>query len=69
MKYIRRRSLDLLIPGSFPDQFYRVGRGVIKNKVDFFLTHGNLSKQTVGREVKNKVIFWLVLKYILKPYF
>ena len=53
--YIRRRLLDLMIPGSFPDQFYRVGREVIKNKVDFFkknLVHVNLSKQTGGREVK-----------------
>ena len=33
---LRRRLLDLLVPGSFPDQFYRVGREVIKNKVDFF---------------------------------
>ena len=52
---IRRRLLDLLVPGSCPDQIYRVGREVIKNKVDFlffFLTHGNLSKQTVGIEVK-----------------
>ena len=30
-KVIRRRLLDLLVPGSFPDQFYRVGREVIKN--------------------------------------
>ena len=55
MCIIRRWLLDLLVPGSFPDQFYRVGREVIKNKVDFlffFLTHGNLSKQTVVREVK-----------------
>ena len=35
--FIRRRLLDLLVPGSFPDHFYRVGREVIKNKVDFFL--------------------------------
>ena len=52
---VRRRLIDLLIHGSFPDQFYRVGREVIKNKVDFyifFLIHGNLSKQTVGRELK-----------------
>ena len=52
---LRRRILDLLVPGSFPDQFYRVGRELIQNKVGFFfffLTHGNLSKQTVGREVK-----------------
>ena len=52
---IRRRLLDLLVPGYFPDQLHRVGREVIKNKVDFKnnkLTHGNLSKQTVGREVK-----------------
>ena len=32
---LRRRLLDLLVPGSFPDQFYRVGREVIRNKVDF----------------------------------
>ena len=44
---IMRRLFDLLVPGSFPDQFYRVGREVIKNKL----------------------IFWLLLKYILKPYF
>ena len=57
---VRRRLLDLLVPGSFPDQLYRVGREVIKNKVDFlffFLTHGNLSKQTVGREVKKESDF------------
>ena len=48
---VRQRLLDLLVPGSFPDQFYRVRREVIKNKVDF-LTHGNLSRQTVRREVK-----------------
>ena len=34
-----RRLFDLLVPGSFPDQFYRVGREVIKNKVDFINTH------------------------------
>ena len=28
---------DLLVPGSFPGQFYRVGREVIKNRVDFIL--------------------------------
>ena len=47
---VRRLLFDLLVPVSFPDQYYRVGREVIKNKVDFFslsLTHGNLSKQTV----------------------
>ena len=33
---IRRRLFDLLVPGSFPDQFYRVGGEVIKNKVDFY---------------------------------
>ena len=44
---IRGRLLDVLVSGSFPDQFYRVGREVFKNKV----------------------IFSLVLKYILKPYF
>ena len=52
---IRRQLFDLLVLGSFPDQFYRVGREVIRNKVDFiifFLIHGNLSKQTVGREEK-----------------
>ena len=52
MQYIFfwQRLLGLLFPGPFPDQSYRVGREVIKNKVDFFkmnLTHGNLSKQTV----------------------
>ena len=31
---IRRWLLDLLVPGSFPDQFYRVRREVIGNKVD-----------------------------------
>ena len=36
MTYIRRRLLDLLVRGSFPDQIYRVGREVIKNKVDFY---------------------------------
>ena len=28
---MRRRLLDLLVPGSFPDQFYRVRREVIQN--------------------------------------
>ena len=32
----RQRLLDLLVPGSFPDPFYRVRREVIKDKVDFF---------------------------------
>ena len=52
----RRRLFDLLVPGSFPDQYYRVGREVIKIKVDFKekLTHENVSKRTVGREVKIK---------------
>ena len=34
-KLLRQRLLDLLVPGSFPDQFHRVGREVIKNKLDF----------------------------------
>ena len=60
---IRRRSLDLLVPGSFPNQFYSVGREVIKKKIFFFfLTHGNLNKQTVRRDVKNKVIFLTSVK-------
>ena len=53
---VRRRLFDLLVPGFFPEQFYRVRRKVIKNKlISFlFLTHGNLSKQTVKREVKKR---------------
>ena len=46
-RVIRRRLLDLLVTGSFPDKFCRVRREVIENKVDFFflfLTYGNLSK-------------------------
>ena len=34
---IRKRLLDLLVTGSFPDQFYRVRREVIENKVDYFI--------------------------------
>ena len=51
---IKWRLFDLLVPVSFPDQFNRVGREVVKNKVDLKnkLTHGNLSKQTVGKGVK-----------------
>ena len=62
-----------MVPESFPDQFYMIGREVVQNKIDFFLnslTHGNLSKQTVGREVKKiKWILLLAVRYILKPYF
>ena len=53
--FIRRRLIDILVPGFFPDQFHRVRREVNKNKVDFFLKNfyvEMLSRQTVGREVK-----------------
>ena len=51
---LRRWLLDLLVPGSFPDQFYRVEREVIKNKVDFFFLFfytwkALVSKQSGGR--------------------
>ena len=51
---LRRRLIDILVPGFFPDQFYRVGREVNKNKVDFFFFFylEMLSRQTVWREVK-----------------
>ena len=68
-KLLRGRLLDLLVTGSFPDQFYRVGMEVIRNKKDFLFfsfTQGNQSIGTQGgREVKSKGIFWPVLKYIL----
>ena len=35
-QFFRRRLLELLVPESFPNKFYRVGREVITNKVDFF---------------------------------
>ena len=68
---IRRRLLDLLVPGSFLEQFYRVGREVIKNNADFFsFINTQKSKYANSREGGKKLtIFWLVLKYILKPYF
>ena len=37
-KALRQRLIDILVPGFFLDQFYRVGREVNKNKVDFFFT-------------------------------
>ena len=33
---VRRRLIDILVPGFFPDQFYRVGREVKKKNVFFF---------------------------------
>ena len=52
--HVRRRLLDLLVTGSFPDQFYRVGREVIKNKVDFFFFFFNTRKSKLANswEVK-----------------
>ena len=32
----RRRLIDLLVPGSFPDQFYLVRKEIIENKLVFF---------------------------------
>ena len=63
-RIIRWGLLDLLVPRSFPDQFHRVGREIIKDKKKFFfkLTHRNLSKQTVGREAKKSSDFWASTK-------
>ena len=73
LDWVRRQLIDILVPGFFPDRFYRVGKEVNKNKVDLKNKKNYvemLSRQTVGREVKkNKVIFWAVLKYILKQDF
>ena len=53
---VRRRLLDLLVPGSFEDKFYSFFF------FSFFLTHRNLSKQTVGKEVKNENDFLAITK-------
>ena len=41
---LRRRLLDSLVPGSFPDRFYKVEREVIKNEVDFCFFNTQKSK-------------------------
>ena len=54
---IRRQLFDLLVPGSFPAQFDRVGNEVNENKVDlssFFYTHGNVEKAN-SREGGKKI--------------
>ena len=65
MYLFRRRLLDLLVPWSFPDQYYRVGGEVIKNEVDFFFFFNTRkSKQVNSREGGKKRLFFLAITKI-----